>query len=401
LVDCYLGPPDLRRSDTEGPPSSPTDLAAKASWLRTEVARSGMAERRRDFLDRQLAALQCALRRAAGAPVGYRAEVLAYFDTEIAFGEPDRYRAVHAELDALLPGRGPLATRLAAYRESIRIGPGALLPSAQRLADGLRARAVGFGLPAGESVRFSLVTDRPWSASHRYLGGYRSRVMVNADVDLGPAQLARLVAHETYPGHHTEYMRAEHAMRRPGGPLRPENGVSLVNTPQCLISEGRADLGLDVLVGRSYGTWTARTLADLGPVWAGPRWDVELTVRVERAMLALLPVRQDAALLLHDRGVGEAEVLAHLGRWLLVGERRARQMLRFIAHPVWRAYTTTYVEGHKLVSAWLGARVDGESATTRYLRLLDEPRSPSSLRASLAACSTAGRGSDETNVNAE
>lgn len=405
LVDCYLGPAQARRVHTEGPPPNPTGLAARASWLRTEISRSDMAGQRRDFLDHQLVALQCALRRSAGAPVGYRAEVLAYFDTEITPGDTDRYRAAHVELDALLPGSGPLGERLAHFRAQSRIGAGALLPSAQRLAHGLRSQAArrGVELPAGESVELTLVADRAWSASHHYLGAFRSRVMVNADVELGPIQLARLVAHEAYPGHHIEYVRAEQAVRGAGGALRPENAVSLVNTPQCLLSEGRADLGLDVLLGSSYGDWTARTLADLGPVW-----DVELTIRVERAVLALLPVRQDAALLLHDRGAGEAAVLAYLGRWLLVGERRARQMLRFIAHPVWRAYTTTYVEGRRLVSAWLDATVAGESVTERYLRLLDEPRSPSSLRAVLSGhggnhsgLSTANRGSDETNVNAE
>jgi hypothetical protein len=222
--------------------------------------------------------------------------------------------------------------------------------------------------------------------------------MVNTDIELGPTQLARLVSHEAYPGHHTEYVRAEHTLRHrgaPAGAAEPEIEVFLVNTPQCLISEGRADLGLDVLAGPSCGSWTAQTLADLTPMW-----DVELADRVERAALELLPVRQDAALLLHDRGAAEDEVLAYLRRWLLVGERRARQMLRFIAHPVWRAYTTTYVEGHRLVSAWLRATRDGESVTERYLRLLDEPRSPSSLRAELAVTSTASRGSDETDVNA-
>jgi len=395
LVDCYLGPPRLRRDHTAGPSPTPTELSARVTWLRTEVCRCGMAGHRRDFLDHQLIALQCALRRASGAPVGYREEVLAYFDTEISLGEPDRYRVAHGELDELLPGRGPLAERLAAHRERLTVGRGALLPSAQRLTAALRTlarrrEAVPEGGDSdGDSVELTLVADRPWSASHRYLGGYRSRVMLNTDVELGPTQLARLVAHETYPGHHAEYARAERLVRSPQGPLRPEMAVSLVNTPQCLISEGRADLGLDVLVGPSYGGWVAEVLDGLAPVG-----DLELAVAVERAMLALLPVRQDAALLLHDRGAGEAEVLGHLSRWLLVGERRARQTLRFIAHPVWRAYTTTYVEGRRLVGEWLNApsfnaASAGDSVTERYLRLLDEPRSPSALRAALALTSTA------------
>jgi hypothetical protein len=54
-------------------------------------------------------------------------------------------------------------------------------------------------------------------------------------------------------------------------------------------------------------------------------------------------------------------------------------MVRFLADPLWRAYTTTYVEGVRLVRAWLDVRAPGETLDMRYLRLLDEPLVPKSL----------------------
>jgi hypothetical protein len=56
-------------------------------------------------------------------------------------------------------------------------------------------------------------------------------------------------------------------------------------------------------------------------------------------------------------------------------------MLRFLCSPLWRAYTSTYVEGYRLLRAWLDGRAPGVSLPERFRRLLDEPLIPSSLRA--------------------
>jgi hypothetical protein len=382
-VDGVVGPLPRRHAAAGAGPRSPSAMVAHARWLAGELAGSGMDPDRRDFLDRQLAALRCALRRAAGATVGYREEVRAYFDTDIAWGDQDAYRAAHGELDALLPGPGPLAARLAAHRAAVAVPPSVLGPAAQRLAGALRERArPHFGLPADEAVYLEPVRGRPWSAFHRYLGGHRSRVELNADLPVGALGLARLIAHEAYPGHHTERCRAEHALGdgpgTAGGPARPERAVFLVNTPQSLIAEGLADLGLEVLVGPGWGRWTAAVLGELVPGLDG-----ELAERVERALAVLQPARQDAALMLHEQRRPEEEVLAYLRHRLLAPEPRARQAMAFLTHPRWRTYTTTYVEGHRLVRRWLAAAGPGESMTERYLALLDQPRAPSTLRAAL------------------
>ena len=67
-------------------------------------------------------------------------------------------------------------------------------------------------------------------------------------------------------------------------------------------------------------------------------------------------------------------------RWLLTSPERARQSMRFLSSPLWRAYTSTYVEGYRLLRGWLDARPADVSLTARFGRLLDEPLIPSSLR---------------------
>ncbi|MBF6150425.1 DUF885 domain-containing protein, partial [Nocardia nova] len=127
-----------------------------------------------------------------------------------------------------------------------------------------------------------------------------------------------------------------------------EQTLFLVNTPQCLMAEGLADLALRSIVGPGWGRWAQEIYADLGL-----RFDGERAERLAQASAQLLSVRQDAALLLHDRRRDEREVAEFLQRWSLVTPDRARQQLRFLSSPLWRAYISTYVEGYRLLGDWL------------------------------------------------
>jgi hypothetical protein len=144
------------------------------------------------------------------------------------------------------------------------------------------------------------------------------------------------------------------------------------------MAEGLADLGIAASVGEGWGPWAAEILGDLGL-----RFDGHLAERVSVAAAPLNRVRQDAALLLHDRGADAAEVAAFVQRWSLVSADRAAQQIRFLTHPLWRAYISTYVEGYDLLSRWLAARPAGQSVAERFVRLLDEALTPATIAAEL------------------
>src|SRR5262249_16216411 len=134
-----------------------------------------------------------------------------------------------------------LRDRYITWREAQTV-PVDRLPSAlASLAEDFRARTrAAFGLPDGEHVDFQLVTNQPWSGFNYYLGQLRSRVAINTDLPVLSLQLGTLVAHEAYPGHHTEHCRKEIGLVRRRHQL--EETLFLVGTPQCLLAEGLADL---------------------------------------------------------------------------------------------------------------------------------------------------------------
>lgn len=381
-VDSFTGDQRLRRQVADEPAPDPAVLAGLADRLLAALPETprtaAFTEQRAEFIGAHLRALSCAARKFAGEPVGFVEEVRDYFDVEIVRGEPDHYRAAHARIDEVLGGSGPLAQRMEADRRADELAPERLQEAIAAFSSALRdiVRAT-YPLPDSETVVYEVVTDKPWSGFNYYDGDYRSRVAVNADLRQQMAHLPSLIAHESYPGHHTEHCRKEE--RLVAGLGHGEQTIFLVNTPQCLMAEGLADLALHAAVGPGWGRWAQEIYADLGL-----RFDGERAEALAGARAALAGVRQDAALMLHDEGRDADDVAAYLRRWLLVDDRRARQMLRFLSSPLWRAYTSTYVEGYRLLRAWLDDRPDGVGHTERFGRLLDEPLIPSALRAEAA-----------------
>ncbi|MGV1087953.1 MAG: DUF885 domain-containing protein [Mycobacterium sp.] len=377
-VDSFTGDPELRRVVGNEPAPDPAELALQAQRLLADLAAvpltADFSGQRSEYLAAHLRALDCAGRKFAGEEIGFVDEVRAYFDVEISRGDEDRYRAAHDRIDAVLGGSGPLADRMEADRRADEIPPNrveeAIGAFSSALRDTVRAR---FPLPDSETVVYEIVTDKPWSGFNYYEGDYRSRVAVNIDLKQQMSHLPSLIAHESYPGHHTEHCRKEAGLV--AGLGQGEQTIFLVNTPQCLMAEGLADLALYAAVGPGWGRWASEIYADLGL-----RFDADRAEGLHSARADLAGVRQDAALMLHDEGRDVDDVIAFLRRWLLVDDRRARQMLRFLSSPLWRAYTSTYVEGYRLLRTWLDARPEGVGLTERFGRLLDEPLIPSSLR---------------------
>lgn len=373
FVDAYTGEPQLRREIENAPKPEPRHLARTAARLRAELPGAELGPQRTEFLDVHLRALECSARKFAGEEIGFVDEVRAYFDVEIEPGDPAEYRAAHQKMGEVLGGTGPLAERIIAHRKADEIPPERLEDCVRAFSGALRERVrARYPLPDHEHVTYEVVGDKPWSGFNYYLGNYQSKVAINSDLRQHMAVLPSLIAHEAYPGHHTEHCRKEAGLVAAG---QAEQMIFLVNTPQCLMAEGLADLALRSIIGPGWGKWAQEIYADLGL-----RFDGDRAERLSEASAQLLGVRQDAALMLHDQGKDADEVAAFLERWSLTTAERARQSLRFLSSPLWRAYISTYVEGYKLLGGWLDRATDAEDRADRFRRLLDEPLTPGALR---------------------
>ena len=371
MVDAYYGPRALRERIDDEPLRPLPALVADARSLVADLdAGDGDLDAvRRRWVRAQAAGLHTSARKLAGEAVAYLDEVEQCYGVRPEFVEHDVLAAAHDRLDRVLPGDGALAVRYDAWRSSHLMTPAQLTAAGHALADAFRERAQeAFGLPEGEHVEFELVTNEPWSGFNYYEGDLRSRVAINTDLPVSSTAIGHLIAHEAYPGHHTEHCRKEVGLVRRRDQL--EESIFLVGTPQCLLAEGLADLAIEALLGPEHEPILAELLHPLGI-----RYDTEVVAAVAAAGEALSAVRGNAALILHDRGGSEDDAIAELVRWSLLPRERAAKSLAFLTHPTWRAYIFCYVAGLPLCRRF----VAGDAA--RFERLLDEQLTPADLAA--------------------
>ena len=191
-------------------------------------------------------------------------------------------------------------------------------------------------------------------------------MVFNTDVPFYAHLLMHYVAHELYPGHHTEAALKEALLVRGDG--RQELTATFVGTPESTVAEGIAEVGLDVLLGDDAHALGARHAAAVGIPY-----DPGVARRVLDARRALGEVAVNAALLLHVDGLSTDDVAAYVRRWSLVDDTRARKSVEFMTHPTSRAYVACYSQGEKLAQRYVGR--DAE----RFRRLLTEQLTPDDL----------------------
>ncbi len=393
-VDGYFGPADLKAQVDMEQLRGPAHLADDAASLRARLDAEVAEPDRRHWLDVQLIALETLARSLAGTTLPYLEHVTRSFAFRPIRRPEPVFAAAARELDALLPGSGALGERLAAEDAAWTVPPERLPVVVEQLVSRFRERAAGlFGLPPGEDLRVSLVRNQPWSGYNWYDGGYRSRVDLNLDLPIRLPALIGTVAHETYPGHHLEHaLKEQELVERLG---RLEASALLINTPECLISEGLANVGRRIVAPPET---TAELLVDLAPVAGlelagdrdGLREAADRQPRIAGPRAVLDETRVNAALMLHADGRPHDEVLDYLIEVGRFAPESAAKRLEFMEHPLWRTYIFVYPEGEALLGRWLDM-VPEEARAARFGRLLREPLTPPAIEAEIEVARQAGR----------
>jgi hypothetical protein len=371
MVDAYYGPAELRAEVDAGAPRPLAALADDARQLVVDLdgRDAGIDPARRRWIRAQVLGLLTVARKLGGEAIAYEDEVEWCYGVRPRSVPEDELADAHRALDLALPGAGPLRERFIAWRESQTVPPDKLDGAIHSLAEDFRERTDrAFGLPPGETIEWVLETDKPWAGFNYYLGDLRSRVAINVDLPVLSTSLGHLVAHEAYPGHHTEHARKEVGLVRARG--HDEESIFLVGTPQCLMAEGLADLGLEALLGADAIPVVAGHLRPLGIPYDG-----DVVKAIASAGEVLSAVRGNVALMLHRDGASPADAVDAFERWGLLPRNRAEKAVQFLTDPTWRAYIFCYVEGVRLCRQFAA----GDPA--RFTRLLSEPLLPADLAA--------------------
>ena len=341
-LDSYDGPAEWKN---EVQAEHPTLAHIRAAALSLADALKARAvdhddEPRRRFLVAQLEAIVSRVDVLQGARRAFdeEARLLLGLDPPDAAGRSEaaedvRPAAVRAEIDRLLPGRGDLTARFAAFDRRFVVPSDRLAAVLARAVAGCRAAtAAHIALPAGERVEVEYVRDQPWSAFTRYEGRFVSRVLVNTALPLTVDRALDLACHEAYPGHHTIGVLLESRF----GERRPEFLVHALFSPQSSLHEAAASLAPALAFPEEARVAFERD--ELFPLAGLDATDAARHVTVSRLVDRLHPLVADVARRYLDGALDFPRAAATLERDALMASPDAT--LKFLNQ--FRSYAATY-----------------------------------------------------------
>lgn len=385
-VVSYFGPADVKAQvDLESlrrPARLRDDAQALLSRVRGEVAEPD----RRAWLEAQVVALSAHAARLDGHEAGWDEAARNRLGVRVEAVPESAIAGLVARVEGLLPGPARLSQRVAAWQAERAVPTEAVVDAARRVAGVVRDRARElWGLPDRERVEVRGVRGQPWRAFNRYDGGRRSRVGINLDRPITWPDLVHVVGHETYLGHHLEQLWREVDHVERSGHL--EASVVTLDTPECLVSEGLAQ----VLPGVA---WPEREQAELlvrlhaaragAPgSSAATAEEAQRDVAIAATYRALAAARVNATLLRHAHGAPRAAVLSYLQDAAGYTEDEAARTADAIEDPSRAVLALTYPLGASLLESWVRVAPDVAPAE-RLGRLLHRRVTPAALLAEAA-----------------
>ena len=381
-VDAFYGPAEWKTAAEKE--KKPLDAIGRdATELREAIEATPrpadeLERLRREYLIKQLAALEARVRIVNGERLKFDDESRAIYDAVAPTKPESHFQKVLAQLQAKLPGQGPVVQRYEEWRKRFVIPKEKLDAVFQLAIKECRERTLRhLDLPPNESFTVEFVTDKSWSGYNWYQGNYRSLIQVNTDLPIYIDRAVDLAAHEGYPGHHVYNVLLEkHLVKERGW---PEFAVYALFSPQSLIAEGTANYGKDVVFSDAERMKFEKEVlfpaAGIDPKLADEYYAVqEMTKELSYA-------GNEAARRYINGEIDREQAASWLEKYALMEPKRAQQRVRFMDQ--YRSYVINYNLGEDLVRQYVekrgGTADNPEKRWQIFEELLSSPRLPSAL----------------------
>lgn len=393
-VDAFYGPPEWKTQAEREKKSldvigaEAAELLKKLSVERTaaplvessDVGNSSdeMLKLRREYLQKQISALAARVRIFKGEKLKFDDESRALYDAVAPSFADSYFDQIIAQLEAKIPGKGPLWQRYEKWRKPFVIPKEKLDAVFQLAIKECRARTQAHVvLPPNESFTVEYVTNKPWGGYNWYKGNFHSVIQVNTDLPIYIDRAVDLAAHEGYPGHHVYNSLLEKNLVRDRG--WPEFSVYALFSPQSLIAEGTANFGRDV----AFPTKTERMKFEKEVLFPAAGIDASRAdeyYAVQDLMKQLDYAVNEAARRLINGEIDESAAAQWLQKYAVMEPARAQQRVKFIKR--YRSYVINYNLGEDMVRSYIDKRTgsDPEKRWSEFGKLLSSPRLPSGLQ---------------------
>ena len=378
-VDAYFGPDEVKEHAEESALSLDEILKLSQmlqSLLSTvETQDDEMLALRVNGLMARLKALDTRIAINQGEHLDFDAESLALFGSQAPHYDAAHFQGILDQIDAVLPGDGPLSKRVEAFNNQFVIELDKLPAVFEAaMAECRRRTKEHIELPEGESFTIEYVNDKPWSGYNWYQGNAQSLIQVNTDFPIYISRAVDLGCHEGYPGHHTFNALLEANLAKGQGWI--EFSLYPLFSPQSLIAEGSGNYGIDLAFPGSERMAFEKEV--LFPLAGLDAVDADLYYEIH-GLIAQLNFAGNEAARAYLNGTWTREEAAQwLQDYAMSREDKSLQRTRFF--DAYRSYVINYNHGKALVADYVerGAP-DIEERWARFEKLLSSPLLPSDL----------------------
>ncbi len=267
-VDFYFGPEKLRKIVDNEALTSPKKLLNDSKALIKQLGLQGYDKDRKRYLEKMLIAMKTSVEILLGNEISFKDKFLRLYDVELQPVNETELEELRDEIDEAYSGSGSLEERMAKLRVQRRVPEAkvfALFKKALNIVEKQTKKLFNNLLTEEEHISINLVEQTndeiKWPFYNWYLGNSHSRIEINPKFSMYWTSFLSAAAHEGYPGHHTEFLVKEQRLYRELNQF--EHSILLLNSPKLIISEGIADLAMNVLF--SYQKSAEISLLDLCP----------------------------------------------------------------------------------------------------------------------------------------
>jgi hypothetical protein len=398
-VDAFYGPAEWKtqaekeKKSLDAIGAEAAELLKKLSVERTaaplvessDAGRSGdeLLKLRREYLQKQVAALAARVRMLKGEKLKFDDESRALYDAVAPTYQDSHFDQIIAQLENKIPGTNrqsgsdPLWQRYEEWRKPFMIPKEKLDAVFQAAIKECRARTLAHvALPPNESFTVEYVTNKPWGGYNWYKGNFHSVIQVNTDLPIFIDRAVDLAAHEGYPGHHVYNSLLEKNLVRDRGWM--EFSVYPLFSPQSLVAEGTANFGREV----AFPTKNERMKFEKEVLFPAAGIDSKRADEyyvVQDLMKQLDYAVNEVARRLINGEIDESAAVQWLQKYAVMEPARAQQRVKFIQR--YRSYVINYNLGEDMVRSYIEKRsgTDPEKWWSEFAKLLSSPRLPSGL----------------------
>lgn len=378
FVDAYYGPDSLKPAQQK-PATFPKDsLLIAVSTLMNELkavsadTANETVKLRANWINHQLVAFNRRIRIFSGEYGTFDEESKELFGVVAPTHPESYYQELVKELEAVLPGSGPVADRFQKMASRFVL-PVKKIDTVFKatIAEARRRTLQHYQLPSNENFTLEFVTGKPWSGYNWYKGNYYSLIQINTDLKIYVERAIDLACHEGYPGHHVYNMLLEKNLYRDKGWV--EISLYPLFSPQSLIAEGSANYGIDVAFpGNEQMIYTRDVLLPLAGL---DTTGINFYFKALKLRGKLNYARNEVARGIINGSMTETEALRWLKEYNMFSDEAAVKSISFIKK--YRSYVINYNYGLHLVKNYIeskGGTVDNVNKRWELFRhLLSNP----------------------------